>query len=544
MALPTKDEISQAIEKTSSLSVPQLEGFLPINGILGPESYAGGFCIVFPFQKRNAKKAVRVWHQEIGKIKQRYNLISPDIHKYGAPYLCDVEFIEKALVVDRTLIDVMVMDWVEGQPLKKYLQSIIESNELDSKKKSRLSDLAKKLLDMFEYFHQLHFSHGDLQHDNILITENGEIKVIDYDCFYTPALGLNFYQTTSGYKGYQHPSRFNNHIISNEKVDYFSELIIYLSIIAISEDLELWEIAKDSDFSFLFSEQDFYGLETSDIYNKINQLSQECRDLLAVLKKYLGIQSINDLFPFTDALLKNKILFSASSDKVIRNSQSVTIKWEVPFEASVSLSDTTSNTVNVCSSKGNINAQLNDDTDYVLTVETNDGQHIEKRLTIRVFDECDIEFSADKYFVFPTIPVTLTWDVKHANRIWLDNEEVNASGKKVIEPQKAMTCVLSAEDEFGIKEKRLDIQMLPVPIVKSIMAPTPNLVSNQSVTIQQPRYNVDVKFPQIDIGWIKMEVPKVPSLTELGLNIELSPPLPKVNLMSSIKRVINHIIRK
>ena len=311
----------------------------------------------------------------------------------------------------------------------------------------------------------------------------------------------------------------------------------------------MWEITKDSDFSFLFSEQDFSELEASDIYNKVNKLSQECRDLLAVLKKYLEFKSVDDLFPFTDALLKNKILFTASSDKVIRHEQSVTIKWEVPFKASVSLSDTTSNAANICSSKGNFSAQLDDDTDYVLIVDTNDGQHIEKRLTIRVFDECKIDFSADKYNVFPTIPVVLSWKVTNAKKVWLDNEEVNASGTKVVEPKKAMTYTLSAEDEFGKKEKKIDIQMLPIPQIESIMAPMPNFVSNMAVTIQQPKYNVDVKFPQIDIDWIKVEVPKVPSLMESGLyqKLQSSPPMLKVNLISTIKRIkrmFNHKIKK
>ena len=138
---------------------------------------------------------------------------------------------------------------------------------------------------------------------------------------------------------------------------------------------------------------------------------------------------------------------------------------------------------------------LSDDAVFELKIETDDGKIFTKELAIRVFDECEIEFSADKYYIFPTIPVTLSWNVKNAKRVWLDSEEVEASGKKVIEPEKATTCVLSAEDEFGIKERRIDIQMLPVPQVKSILVPTPNIVSNLAVTIKQPRYNVDVKIP-------------------------------------------------
>lgn len=173
-----------------------------------------------------------------------------------------------------------------------------------------------------------------------------------------------------------------------------------------------------------------------------------------------------------------------------------------------------------------------------------DESSFTEELQIGVFNECAIEFTADKYYVFPTIPVVLSWNVTNAKKVWIDSEEVDAIGTRIIEPKKAMVCVLSAEDEFGKKEQRIEIGMLPIPQVKSLLVPVPDITNNLSVTIQQPRYNVDMKFPTIDIDWIKLEVPRVPSLTELGLNVELSPPLPKFNLISSIKKVFNHIIRK
>lgn len=194
---------------------------------------------------------------------------------------------------------------------------------------------------------------------------------------------------------------------------------------------------------------------------------------------------------------------------------------------------------------GEMEIEQSENTNYLLEVVALDEKTIfSKILTVEVFDECNIDFSADKYYVFPTIPVILSWNVANAKKVWLDSKEVGAVGSKVVEPSKAMTYTISAEDEFGIKEKTIEIGMLPIPQVKSLMAPIPNFVSNLSVTIQEPRLNVDLKFPTINIDWIKAEVPKVPSLKDLGLNVELSPPLPKLNLMSSIKTMFNHIIRK
>lgn len=188
---------------------------------------------------------------------------------------------------------------------------------------------------------------------------------------------------------------------------------------------------------------------------------------------------------------------------------------------------------------------LNEDSLYLIEVTALDGETIfKKEVSINIYDECEIDFSADKYYIFPTIPVILTWGVNNAKKVWLDGEEVEAIGSKVIEPRKGISCILSAEDEFGIKEKRIDIGMLPIPQVKTLLVPTPKIVNNMSITVKQPRYNTNVKIPKIDIDWISAEVPKVPFLSELGLNVELSPPLPKTTIMSSMRKVFNHIIRK
>ena len=545
MSLPTKDEISQAIERQGTLKVPTLADFSPIEGILGPESYAGGFCIAFPFQKGNVKKAVRVWHQEIGNIKERYNLIAADIHKHGSPYLCDVEFIEGGLDVDGTLIDIVIMDWIDGLPLKKYIQSIYDSNQNNEEKAFQIKELAKKLLEMFDYFHRQKFSHGDLQHDNIIITETGEVKVIDYDCFYTPSLGNGFQQTTSGYKGYQHPSRFLGQIVSNEKADYFSELIIYLSLYAISEKLALWDIAKDSDFSFLFSEEDFGDITNSQVYKDIQSLGGIFVDLLDVLVDYLKESDIDSLHPFREYLLEKKITFKSSATKAIRKKQAIKVFWQVPFEADVTLEQKGIPNIEK-GNQGSINVVLDKDADFELTIISKDGIQIKKCIRINVFDECAIDFSSDKKYVFPSLPVVLRWNVANANKVWLNSEEVVFSGSKIVEPTSDTVYTLQAEDEFGVKEGRITIHVMPIKQMRILLASPPNFTIKQSFSVMRPKYNVGVKFPTIDIGWIKLEVPKVKSLKDLGLDVELSPPLPPsgFSLRNAIKRAYNNIIRK
>lgn len=248
---------------------------------------------------------------------------------------------------------------------------------------------------------------------------------------------------------------------------------------------------------------------------------------------------------FTMEFLDEPVIeFVADKLKLRRGKDtSVTLSWNIINAlSSIIKTKDISNAIEV---NGSTKLTLTETTQYIIEVVALDGETIfSKDLTIKVFDECEIDFTADKYYIFPTIPVTISWNVKNAKKVWLDKEEVEATGSMVIEPEKAVSVVLSAEDEFGVKEKRIDIGILPIPQVKSLLVPTPDIVQNMSITIKQPRYNVDVKFPTIKMNFISADIPKVSSLTNLDLNVELSPPLPQHRFMNSIKKVFKHIVMK
>ncbi|MBQ8157827.1 MAG: hypothetical protein IJ081_02260 [Prevotella sp.] len=186
-------------------------------------------------------------------------------------------------------------------------------------------------------------------------------------------------------------------------------------------------------------------------------------------------------------------------------------------------------------------------TNYIVEAQALDNEsYFSEELQIGVFYECAISFSADKEYVFPSLPVLLTWNVTNATKVWLGSEEVEPCGSKTVEPTSDTVYILQAKDQFGMKNERLTVKTFPIKQANILLASPPNFTIKQTFTINRPKYNVEVKFPTINIDWITVEVPKVKSLTEAGLFQKLSPPLPKTsfNLMSSIKKVFNHIIRK
>lgn len=535
--MPNVVDIIQSVQVPQLIKDEHISKGKPMLDSRGrPIHYTGGFAVVFPFMVNGDKWAFRCWSADIGNVEKRLFTLSKELKHLQLPYFCDFSYEPIGIVVGGRAYPTTRMQWIDGKTIKDY---ICENRNNTNK----IHKLADDFMQMCQTLHKNEIAHGDLQHGNILVDTLGHIFLIDYDSVYLPAL-QKADDIITGLPDYQHPKRKDNKVAS-EKLDYFSELIIYLSIRAIAENPYLVEKYQvENADRMLFSKEDFVDLKQSIIYQDIRLLGNDFIELLNVLEKYLAHNSIDELRPFDEYLLENKIAFTTSALKAIRNNQEIMINWDIPFKADVALLHNGNTIPQSNKLKGTYVIRLAGDATFELVVTPIGGKNIKKRLAIKVYDECKIDFSADKYYVFPTIPVVLSWNMTNAKKVWLDSEVVEAVGLKVIEPEKAMTCVLSAEDEFGIKEKRVDIQMLPIPQVKSIIAPMPNFVSNMSVTIQQPRYNVDVKFPQIDIGWIKAEVPRVPSFTDLGLIVELSSPLPKFSLMSSIKRVFNHLIRK
>jgi len=260
-------------------------------------AYAGGFSVVFPYKSSDGKKwAFRCWHANIDDSKKRYNIISQTIRDSHLNFLVDTEYIEKGINVEGTVYPTTRMQWVEGKTIKDYI--------CDNKNsKQKLKTIAQNFLEMTRELHRRNFAHGDLQHGNIIVGKDDCLYLVDYDSFYCPKLKGET-DIIKGLADYQHPARKSNKTIS-EKLDYFSELIIYLSIRAIAENpklIEKYEI-QNAD-RLLFKESDFKNFSKSLIYKDIYSLGKEYQKLLSVLDHYLKLKSIDDLKPFEKLLDK------------------------------------------------------------------------------------------------------------------------------------------------------------------------------------------------------------------------------------------------
>ena len=293
--MPSCSDYRAAIASPLSIMDPSLKGGKPVEQNNRLIMYSGGFCVVFPFQLVNKKYAIRCWHVRVHNIRARIRKISKKLRQLQLPYFVEFAFRDKAILTSAGLQPVVKMEWVEADNMKKYMVK----NRYD---KFVMKKLADSFLEMVKVLHQYRISHGDLQHGNILVKKDGSLVLVDYDSMYVPDLAGEK-EEIKGLPGYQHPARYSSAYVS-PYADYFSELVIYLSVLALVKMPELWNELKIEDSEELvFSGKDFASKGSSPIFKRLLSCNDSLiKSLTNALIDFCGKNSILDLKPLEEVV--------------------------------------------------------------------------------------------------------------------------------------------------------------------------------------------------------------------------------------------------
>ncbi|MCY4552602.1 MAG: hypothetical protein OXC79_02910, partial [Candidatus Poribacteria bacterium] len=284
-----------------SLQDPELRNGKPKRGKDGfLISYTGGFSIVFPIDVMSKTFALRCWTQDVRNAESRYKQIDDHLKSISLRYFVDFKYVPDGILVAGTEYPITRMEWVEGLSLREFIEQNIRTPHI-------FEVVADEFQEMVAELHKHQIAHGDLQDGNILLTKNNnavEIKLIDYDSLFVPKLRGQPEQIV-GLPEYQHPIRITGGGQANETVDYFSELVIYLSFLSLAEKPELWDRFKDkTEKGLLFSKMDFENPDQSDVFKELANLSFDVQQLAATLKDFCAKTSLDELEPL-EAVLPN-----------------------------------------------------------------------------------------------------------------------------------------------------------------------------------------------------------------------------------------------
>ena len=274
----------QNIEYSISKKYQDLrQGKLDLNPNVKRPSFifgSGNFGTVFRMNFDGKKSALKCFTRAAPDLAERYFYISWYLSQVKLPFLMNFRYYTEAV---RTLqkpneyFPVLLMDWSEGMPLNTFISINLKNTKI-------MTLLANNFLRASIEMQKVHVSHGDLSGDNILVTPDGNIRLIDYDGFYVPPL-KGKKSNEKGHENFQHPSRGDEF---NERVDNFSVLVIYLSILAVSVNPKLWEYNGGDQDRLLFKTSDFTSPDKSRLISDLRRQGKVSRKLTDILVEYVN----------------------------------------------------------------------------------------------------------------------------------------------------------------------------------------------------------------------------------------------------------------
>ena len=289
MNYPLISEYVEAI-KMAEDNFEELSYLRPVLDDAGqPLMSSGNFAVVFKMKDERDGKlyAVKCFTREQEGRTESYKLISDELEFVSSNYLTPIKYLENELFVDTKSSDeeefpVLLMDWVEGKTLDKYLRENLGD-------KYALEALAYRFSQLSQWLIPQPFAHGDLKPDNILVREDGTLVLVDYDGMYVPTMKGQKAREL-GSPDFRHPLRTDGDF--DERIDDFSLVTILLSLKAISVNPALLEEYGATD-RLIFTEMDYRSLSECEKIAKLLALNN--LDINRLLGLLLLVHSEDDL---------------------------------------------------------------------------------------------------------------------------------------------------------------------------------------------------------------------------------------------------------
>ncbi len=277
MTWPTLQDYNEAIQDPcSAFNDPELKSGQPALTRFGlPKPISGAFASVYQMQCGARRFAVRCFSSEFQDRQSRYRAISDHLERLTLPFIVNFRFLAQGMRIGGRWYPILKMDWVDGDPLHTFVERNLEQP-------IKLHRLAQKWIDVLTQLRQAQIAHGDLQHGNVLVS-NDQIKLIDYDGMYVPRLdGQPSHE--EGQRNYQHPARTGRDC--GLYLDAFPGWVVLVSLAALAVRPDLWDLLNGGDECLLFRREDFERPAQSNAFHELlaqSELSTLAREMQSFL---------------------------------------------------------------------------------------------------------------------------------------------------------------------------------------------------------------------------------------------------------------------
>jgi len=314
MNYPLISEYKEAI-KSAEDNFNELSNLRPVLDEDGePVMTSGNFAVVFKMRDEQTGKlhAVKCFLKEQEGRAEAYRMIAEELEYVSSTFLTPIKYLDKELFVDsknsdETEFPVLLMDWVEGMTLDKYIQKYVynyqRAENLDETPESEekavellvngyeLEKIAYQFSCLAIWLLQQPFAHGDLKPDNIIVKEDGRLALVDYDGMYVPAMKGQKAREL-GSPDFRHPLRNENDF--DDHIDDFPLSSILLSLLAIANEPSLFE-KYGGDGRLLLSERDYRNIAESEVLGALRPLMAD-KNLTTYLSLFYLCSAQKSLF--------------------------------------------------------------------------------------------------------------------------------------------------------------------------------------------------------------------------------------------------------
>lgn len=288
LTYPTVGQYTEAIMESAKAPdeyFDKLKHLRPVFDSNGePIMSSGNFAVVFKMKDEYGKQyAVRCFHRAQQGREKNYKLICNELEKVSSPYLTSIKYYDKELFVESGEYPVLLMDWIEGTTLDKYIRKIIDDNIALHQLAGNFKNLAIWLLNQ-------PFAHGDLKPDNILVKKDGSLVLVDYDGMFVPAMQGQKAREI-GSPDFRNPSRTEMDFDKN--IDNFPIVSILLSLELIAAKNDYLEKYGKED-RLLFSQDDYLNLRGSGIFKRaLTSYADDIPELAVMLERMVNGEACN-----------------------------------------------------------------------------------------------------------------------------------------------------------------------------------------------------------------------------------------------------------
>ena len=286
MAWPGITDFSEALQNPSlCFQGTDLEAAtVSVNQRGTPLIYSGAFACVYSVTEGSQTFAVRCFTREVNDQQSRYNDLSNYLINVLPPSFVHFEYREEGIRFKGDWYPMVKMEWVEGEVLSSFVDSRLDDPDALRRVAAQWRGGPTASL------RGLRIAHNDLQHGNVMVQNDGRIRLVDYDGMFLPQF-KGERSPELGHKNYQHPERTADDY--SENIDYFPSLVVYLSLLAVASDADLWEFNNEDNL--IFTRDDYSDPGGSDLFKRLKRSSDKTVARLAESLEECCGMSVDDV---------------------------------------------------------------------------------------------------------------------------------------------------------------------------------------------------------------------------------------------------------